>query len=227
MRARPKAIALDRENMRQVNSNDEENIMHTVTEFIDELKKQPNTSTVSNPYLDSGVAENLQVYLELMTSIDGKRILLVGEAPGYKGCKITGIPFTSGKVFENVKHPVLLSIKGKLKLTKIEAESTATIVWNYLATKNSTPLFWNSFPYHPHPEGNEYKNRAPIDEEIEQGVKFLHALNEIFTPDVIAGIGNAGVDCAGRAFPEMEIKYIRHPSFGGKSEFIDGMNEII
>ena len=201
--------------------------MHTIAEFIDELKKQVNTTTVSNPYLDSGVAENLQVYLELMRNIDGKRILSVGEAPGYKGCKITGIPFTSGKVFENVKHPVLSSIKDKLKLSKIEAENTATIVWNYLATKNCTPLFWNSFPYHPHPEGNENKNRTPTDEEIEHGVKFLHALNIIFKPEVIAGIGNAGVSCAERAFPGMEIKYIRHPSFGGKSEFIEGVNEII
>ena len=201
--------------------------MHTILEFIDELKKQGNTQTVSNPYLNEGVSGNLKLYLELMLKTDGKRILLVGEAPGYKGCKITGIPFTSGKVFEKVNHPVLSGIKGNLRLSKIESEHTATIVWNYLATKSSTPLFWNSFPYHPHPEGNENKNRAPTDEEIEAGVKFLHALNTIFKPEIIAGIGNSGVDCAKRAFPEMEIKYIRHPSFGGKSEFIEGMNEII
>jgi len=201
--------------------------MFTILEIIDELKKQHNKLTVSNPYLEAGVAENLQLYLELMLKIDGKRILLVGEAPGYKGCKITGIPFTSGKVFENVNHPVLSGIKDNLILSKIESENTATIVWNYLVTKNDTPLFWNSFPYHPHLEGNKNKNRAPTNEEIEYGVKFLHALNAIFKPEIIAGIGNSGVDCAKRAFPEMEIKYIRHPSFGGKSEFIEGMNEII
>jgi len=201
--------------------------MHTISTFIDELKKQENTPTVSNPYLKPGVAENLEAYLETMISIDRKRILLVGEAPGYKGCKITGIPFTSGRIFENVEHPVLSKIKDRLILQKIESENTATIVWNYLATKSNTPLFWNSFPYHPHPENNENKNRAPTDEEIKNGVKFLHALNEIFKPEIIAGIGKSGVDCAKRAFPELEIKYIRHPSFGGKSEFIEGMNEII
>jgi hypothetical protein len=126
-----------------------------------------------------------------------------------------------------VIHPVLSGIKDKLKLSKIESENTATIVWNYLATKKNTPLFWNSFPYHPHPEDNENKNRAPTNEEIEYGIKFLHTLNKIFKPEIIAGIGNSGVDCAERAFPGMEIKYIRHPSFGGKSEFIEGMNEII
>ncbi|WP_428353461.1 uracil-DNA glycosylase [Methyloprofundus sp.] len=182
---------------------------------------------MSNPYLEVGVAENLKLYLEAMLKLDGKRILLVGEAPGYKGCKITGIPFTSGKIFESVNHPILSGIKDKLRLGKIESENTATIVWNYLATKNKIPLFWNSFPYHPHPEDNENKNRAPTYEEIKYGVKFLHALNAIFKPEIIAGIGKSGLDCAKRAFLEREIKYIRHPSFGGKSEFIKGMNEIL
>ena len=154
--------------------------MHTISEFIGELKKQKNTLTVSNPYLESGVAGNLKAYLESMLSIDGKRILLVGEAPGYKGCKITGIPFTSGRVFENVEHPILSGIKEKLFFSKIESENTATIVWNYLATKKSTPLFWNSFPYHPHPEGNENKNRTPTDEEIEYGLRFLHVSIPLF-----------------------------------------------
>lgn len=201
--------------------------MHTITEFITKLQKQKNTQTVSNPYLELGVSENLEIYIESMLKTNGKRILLVGEAPGYKGCKITGIPFTSGKVFKNVNHPILAAIKDKLILKKIESENTATIVWNYLDTKENTPLFWNSFPYHPHPSNNENKNRAPTDEEIEYGVKFLHALNKIFKPKVIAGIGYSGVDCAKRAFPDQEITYIRHPSFGGKSEFIEGMNEII
>ena len=86
---------------------------------------------------------------------------------------------------------------------------------------------WNSFPFHPHPEGEENKNRSPTDEEISFGIKFLRALNKMFSPEVIAGIGNAGVDCAQQAFPESEIRYIRHPSFGGKSDFIKGMDEII
>lgn len=124
-------------------------------------------------------------------------------------------------------HPVFLAIREKLKLSKLEAENTATIVWNYLATKKSTPLFWNSFPYHPHPAGNENKNRVPTKKEIEFGVKFLHTLHSIFESEVIAGIGVSGVACAQQAFPGLEIKYIRHPSFGGKSEFIKGMNEIM
>lgn len=201
--------------------------MHTLDEFIDELKNYKSTSTVTNPYLVEGVAANLKKYLEVMLPIKSKCVLLVGEAPGYKGCKITGIPFTSGKVFENVAHPVLLQLKNKLSLSRIESENTATIVWSYLATKVNTPLFWNSFPFHPHNTGNQKSNRGPNSDEIAYGVRFLHALHEIFKPERIAGIGKAGVECAKQAFPSIEIKYIRHPSFGGKSDFIKGMNEII
>ncbi|NOZ13706.1 MAG: hypothetical protein GXO69_08690 [Acidobacteria bacterium] len=201
--------------------------MNTIREFIAELEKQKNTSTVSNPYLVPGVAGNLEVYLEVMLKFGGKRILLVGEAPGYKGCKITGIPFTSGKVFKNINHPVLVEVGRKLLLRKVEAENTATIVWNYLAEKDNTPLFWNSFPYHPHPENNEDKNRTPTDDEMKSGIRFLHALNRMFKPELIAGIGHSGAGSARQAFPERQIQYIRHPSFGGKSDFIEGMNKII
>ncbi len=201
--------------------------MDTIRDFIAELKKQKNTPTVANPYLVPGVAANLQAYLEVMLKVEGKRILLIGEAPGYKGCKITGVPFTSGKVFENIRHPVLLEVKKKLVLKKVEAEGTATIVWNYLAAKNNTPLFWNSFPYHPHPEDNEDKNRAPNNDEMKSGIRFLYALNRMFKPELIAGIGYSGTGSARQAFPERQIQYIRHPSFGGKSDFIEGMNKII
>ncbi len=202
--------------------------MCTIDEFIEELKNYKNTSTVSNPYLVDGVAANLKKYFETMLTLKGKRVLLVGEAPGYKGCKITGIPFTSGKVFKNVSHPVLIELKDKLFLSKSEAESTATIVWEYLATKpNNTPLFWNSFPFHPHKSENQNSNRCPSRHEIEHGVRYLHALREIFKPAQIAGIGKAGVECAKQAFPSVVIKYIHHPSFGGKADFIKGMDEII
>jgi len=201
-------------------------LMQNISEFIRELQSQDSTPIVSNPYLVNDLAENLRVYLEAMLKIKGKRILLVGEAPGYKGCKITGIPFSSGDVFETIEHPFLKKIKKKIKLDRIEKENTASIVWRYLADKKTTPLFWNSFPYHPHPKNDVNKNRAPSRQEIEQGVVYLRALNQLFKPKIIAGIGNAGVKCAQLAFPEIEVAYIRHPSFGGKMDFIKGMNTI-
>ncbi len=201
--------------------------MQKITEFINDLSNQKNTLIITNHFLQDVVSENLRLYLEVMLKIKGKRVLLVGEALGYKGGRITGIPFTSGQILENIPHPVLVSLKSKLKLQNIKAENTATIVWRYLLGKSCTPLFWNAYPYHPHPKGNENKNRSPTNREIKQGVQYLQKLSRIFKPGVIAGIGKAGVDCAKQAFPKTDVQYIRHPSFGGKVEFIKGMNKII
>lgn len=206
--------------------------MKTIEFFLDSLKRQKTTSTVTNPYLDDGLVNNLRLYLEYMSNIQGKRILLVGEAPGYKGCRITGIPFSSVKVLMGTEHPLFHTIKPQLSLSddalrNMTSENTATIVWQYLVDKKTVPLFWNSFPFHPHPKDKENKNRAPNSKEVAQGIIYLQQLYTIFQPDIVAGIGVKGVECAKRALPELTVKYIRHPSYGGKSEFIEGMNSII
>jgi len=140
--------------------------MNLIDDFITKLSKKRNTSTISNPYRDQDLADNLRVYLNTIIQLEGKRILLVGEALGYKGGKLTGIPFSSGQIFERFDHPFLKQIGPQLKLEKIESENTATITWDYLSEKNTTPLFWNSFPFHPHPKGNKNKNRAPTTKAL-------------------------------------------------------------
>ena len=200
--------------------------MSLTAEFVTELTKQKNSSTVSNPYLNHHIANNLRLYLNAMLKIEGRRVLLVGEAPGYRGCKITGIPFTSGNVFERFNHPLLKGLSSQLNLATIETESTATIIWEYLTKKKETPLFWNSFPFHPHPKGNKNKNRAPNSREIESGMQHLKRLYSLYKPEILAGVGHKGFECASKAFPKEDILLIRHPSFGGKSEFIAGMNKI-
>ncbi len=201
--------------------------MPAIDDLIEELRSFPNTAYVTNPYLVDAVAENLRIYLEEMCSISGRRVLLVGEAPGYRGCGITGIPFTSGAVIEKLDHPIFESLRERLWLSKIESENTASIVWNYLLDKDKTPLFWNSFPFHPHPINNPKKNRAPTREEIQFGVGMLKNIYELFRPDSVAGIGRCGVSCAGSAYPDKKISYIRHPSYGGKTDFVEGMDKIL
>lgn len=201
--------------------------MREIDTFIRALRTPESTNSVTNPYRDSRTANNLRLYLEYMMAIAGRRVLLVGEAPGYRGCRITGIPFTSGRVFERIDHPLLRTLADQLQFSKVVAEASATIVWEYLSHKRLTPLFWNAFPFHPHAADNPDSNRAPTAAEIASGAPYLRALAEIFQPDIIAGIGRKGQQCVGRMFPEADIPYIAHPSHGGKTAFIAGMNRVL
>lgn len=203
-------------------------MVNEIDQFVRNLAHHPNSDTVKNPYLDAHASENLKHYLEYMFKQNGKRILLIGEAPGRWGCRITGIPFTSGRVFEDVPHSMLLALKDKVQFPCVEAESTATIVWAFLSGKDILPLFWNSFPFHPHWMGNENSNRAPTQSEVDFGLTILGDLCEMYNPDVVAGIGRKGETALRRLFPDrQDIRYIRHPSNGGKPKFIDGMNKLI
>jgi len=201
--------------------------MTLVEKFINFLKQQKNSSVLFNPYLSPDLANNLKLYLELMIKTSARRVLLVGEAPGYRGCKHTGIPFTSGGVFQEIKHPLINQLRKKLVLEQIESENTASIVWRYLSDCAITPLFWNAFPFHPHPKNKPNQNRAPNQTEIKKGVNYLVHLQNIFKAEVIAGVGRNGTKAAQLAFPELNIEYIRHPSHGGKTEFISGISKIL
>ncbi|AOY88038.1 hypothetical protein BKP64_07560 [Marinobacter salinus] len=171
---------------------------------------------------------NLRLYFQYMNAFPStKKILLVGEAPGHKGCGVTGIPFTSGAAFQDGQHPLLQQLNSQISLPYVESENTATIVWEYLYAKENTPLFWNSFPFHPHPESTQATNRAPTNDEIDEGVRYLREIREWYRPDVVASVGWKGMRGLSKAFPGENFLYIRHPSFGGKRDFISGMENVI
>ena len=113
-----------------------------------------------NQYAGSALRrERLAAYLEARR---GAPLLLVGEAAGYRGARVSGIPFTSERQLTGTGP----------------AEATATVVHRVLAELGleDDVLLWNLVPTHPHRPGNPASNRPPTREEIRAGRPFLEAL---------------------------------------------------
>ena len=120
--------------------------------------------------------------------------LLVGEAPGYRGARISGLPFTSERQLTGYGP----------------GEATATVVQRVLEELGLDVLCWNVVPTHP---GTEASNRRPTREEIVASQPFLEELAD-----------NRRLIAVGRlAAGVTEAPYIRHPSHGGAAEFRTGL----
>lgn len=153
--------------------------------------------TTFNQYSRSRLRrQRLIAYLD--THLDAP-VLLVGEAPGYRGARVSGIPFTSEQ-----------------QLTRSgPAEATATVVHRVLVELGleESVLLWNVVPTHP---GTATTNRAPTREEIAAGLPFARAL----------AAGRRVVAVGRLAHAALGGPRVRHPSHGGAREFRAGLIEL-
>jgi uracil-DNA glycosylase len=133
--------------------------------------------------------ERLTRYLEQRRDAP---VLLVGEAPGYRGARVSGIPFTCERQLTGAGP----------------AEATATIVRRTLAELGleDCVLCWNVVPTHP---GTAVSNRRPTRAEIRQSLPFLEEL----------AVGRRVVPVGRLAQSVLGGECVRHPAHGGASSF--------
>lgn len=170
--------------------------------LVEELARARIGATF-NFYRDGDAAalrrERLRAYLA--TRADAP-VLLVAEAPGYRGTRVSGIPLTSERQ---------LTGSGP-------AEATATVVHRVLAETGlaGRVLLWNVVPTHPHLPGSPATNRRPSATEVEASAPFLRALAR----------GRRVVPVGRLAHAALGGEYVRHPSHGGAAPFREAMRRI-
>ena len=144
--------------------------------------------------------QRLHTYL---AALENAPFLLVGEAAGHRGARVSGIPFTSERQ---------LTGRGP-------AEATATIVRRTLAELGleERALCWNVVPTHPHRPSRPNTNRPPTRAEIEASRPFVR---ELARGRKVVAVGRV-------AQSALDAPYVRHPSHGGAQAFRDGLRRLL
>lgn len=170
-----------------------------LTGFVEHLAEARIGSTF-NFYRDGAGAVVRRA--RLVAYLDERRggdVLLVGEAAGYRGARVSGLPFTSERQ---------LTGSGP-------AEASATIVQRVLRELGlaDSVLCWNLVPTHPHRAGRPQSNRAPTRGEIAAARPFLE---ELAAGRCVLAVGRL-------AARELGAPYVRHPARGGGAAFRAGL----
>ena len=126
--------------------------------------------------------------------------MLVGEAAGYRGARVSGIAFTSERQLTGAGP----------------AEASATIVQRTLAELGiaGDVLLWNVVPTHP---GTATSNRTPTRAEIDAAQPFLR---EVTHGRTVIAVGRIAASV-------LDAPYVRHPSRGGAHAFADGLRRML
>ncbi len=192
-------------------------------------------SGLFNPWRDccphdaagNGPAEKL-ARLALHLDCDPE-FILAGEAPGYQGCRYSGIAFTSERLLGEGAIPRIPALAGRLSTRRLPfSEPSATIVWKTLYRLGiaERTILWNAMQLHPYRADNLWSNRTPTPEEIRLGESALRLLVEAFPSARIVAVGKKsegllremGIPIAGS---------VRHPANGGATEFAAGLKDLM
>lgn len=155
-------------------------------------------------------------------------IILVGEAPGYQGCRYSGVAFTSERLLLEGAIPRIRPPEGRLSVRRLPfSEPSATIIWKTLYELNIArdTVLWNAVQLHPYKPGEPWSNRTPNDNELALGVPALRLLTEAFPSARLVAVGQK----AAGILAKMDVQYeaaVRHPANGGARLFANGLRAL-
>jgi hypothetical protein len=177
----------------------------------------------SFPEFDGPIApkrrrENLEGYLE---RVGAPRLVLLGEALGFRGGRFSGIAFTSERQLVGPEERRLPWAGSPFQATSrnpdLWLEPSGSVVWDALRGDARGVLLWNTFPWHPYAAKGPLSNRTPERNLVATNLDVLEAL--------LAEVGTARVFAVGRtaqaalAVLGVEAPALRHPAHGGAAIF--------
>lgn len=161
---------------------------------------------------------------------DDIRLVLIGEAPGYQGCRYSGVPFCSERLLLEGVIPRVTNgmISGRITTRHIPfSEPAATVVWSalYACGLEVHTVAWNAFPWHPMKPGKPLSNRTPTPSESSRGWYILQQMIDLYPSANVVAVGRQ----AEKAMARLGLKpfaSLRHPSMGGATEFRAGLKKL-
>ncbi len=208
----------------------------TIAAFVDDLAAVDSGERAYNHYAPTNTDNalrraNLALYLQHMAARQPDTIL-IAEAPGYRGCRLTGIPMTSRRVM--LEGVAKLAMFGEARgyrnpqdegFERIYNEQSATILWSTLAEIRAVPFIWSTFPFHPHQPQKPLSNRRPTKSEITLGIPFIERLLAMYRFSRVVAVGNVADETLRKLGIAVTAK-VRHPAQGGKNDFVAGLKAL-
>src|SRR5882757_4868993 len=148
------------------------------------------------------------------------KLVVIGEALGYRGGHFSGIPMTSERMLLRKQQNIVAGSKPR-RTSKPSvcpngfSEPTATIVWGALLKIGVRP---DEFPWHSFdPLHGPLSNRMPNKSEQLSGRPVLKDFLELFPCEQIVALGKI----AGAQLEQLGVNAhcVRHPAFGGAKLF--------
>lgn len=149
----------------------------------------------------------------------------LGRDLGYRGGRRTGLALTDDVHIDRHVKRWDLSAERPTIGTAV-AERTAAVIWSMLDQIDARIFLWNVFPLHPHEAGKPFSNRQHNARERRAGEEVLKILITLLRPMRIIAIGNDAAAAASRVVEAVPVVWVRHPSYGGQTQFLRQITEI-
>lgn len=188
-----------------------------------------------NPYTDQcpvyDVTGAPQLRLQCLAGIleaahkNGVHSVWIGRDLGHRGGRRTGLALTDDISYG--EHAARWGVASN-PVTKGEAvsERTASVIWGLLRRISQRVFLWNVFPLHPHLPGEPFSNRMHSANERVAGESVLSELIRLLNPAIVVAVGKDAQRSAIRVAADRTVLAVRHPSYGGQSEFVEQVSRI-